>query len=103
AIVWIKEGRGRRTVLTIHSTEYGRNGNKHFAGQAARVADHERHGTYCADRVITVSGLLRDEISWLYQVPHQKTHVIYNGVNASAFDYSVDSGEVKRRHHIGPL
>ena len=28
AAVWIKEGRGRRAVLTMHSTEYGRNGNR---------------------------------------------------------------------------
>lgn len=103
AVVWIKEGRGRRSVVTIHSTEYGRNGNRHFGGQATRVADHERHATYCADRVITVSGLLRDEITWLYQVPHAKTSVIYNGVNASTFDYTIDAGEVKRRYHIGPL
>ena len=27
----------------------------------AKPADHERHATYCADRVITVSGQLRDE------------------------------------------
>lgn len=103
AMVWIKEGRGHKGVLTMHSTEYGRNGNRHFGGQAVRVADHERHGTYCADRVITVSNLLRDEISWLYQVPHHKTQVIYNGVNSQVFDYDVDPGEVKRRHHIAPL
>ncbi|MFO0877209.1 MAG: glycosyltransferase family 4 protein [Gemmataceae bacterium] len=103
AAVWVKQGRGRRAVVTMHSTEYGRNGNRHFAGQATRVADHERHATFCADRVITVSGLLRDEIHWLYQVPHHKTHVVYNGVNASTFDYGMDPGEVKRRYHVGPL
>jgi glycosyltransferase involved in cell wall biosynthesis len=103
AAVWIKQGRGHKAVVTIHSTEYGRNGNRHFGGQATRVADHERHATFCADRVVTVSNGLRDEISWLYQVPHQKTHVIYNGVSSEAFDYTVDSGEVKRRYHIGPL
>jgi glycosyltransferase involved in cell wall biosynthesis len=103
AAVWVKEGRRRPAVLTIHSTEYGRNGNRHFGGQAVRVADHERHGTYCADRVITVSNQLRDEIRWLYQVPEHKTSVVYNGVNAHAFDYDIDPGEVKRRYQIGPL
>src|SRR5437588_9089654 len=29
--------------------------------------------------------------------------MIYNGVNAEAFDYSVDEGDVKRRYAIGPL
>jgi glycosyltransferase involved in cell wall biosynthesis len=103
AVVWIKEGRGRRAILTMHSTEYGRNGNKFVAGQAGRVADHERHGTYCADRVITVSNQLRSEIHWLYQVPDSKTKMIYNGVNAPAFDYAVDAGAVKARYAIGPL
>jgi len=69
AVVWIKEGRGRKAVLTMHSTEYGRNGNRFFDGQSRRVQDHERHGTYCADRVITVSNQLKDEIKWLYQLP----------------------------------
>lgn len=103
AAVWIKQGRHHKAILTMHSTEYGRNGNKQFGGQAVRVADHERHGTFCVDRVITVSNQLRDEIGWLYQVPHHKTQVIYNGVNSSAFDYHVDSGEVKRHLAIGPL
>lgn len=34
AAVWIKEGRGRKAVMTVHSTEYGRNGNQFFGGQA---------------------------------------------------------------------
>jgi glycogen synthase len=103
AAVWIKEGRGRRAVLTMHSTEYGRNGNRFFGGQSARVQDHERHGTYCADRVITVSNQLKSEVQWLYQVPDQKARVIYNGVNASAFDFQIDPGAVKRKYAVGPL
>jgi glycosyltransferase involved in cell wall biosynthesis len=103
AVVWIKEGRGRKAVLTMHSTEYGRNGNNHYAGQARVISDHERHGTYCADRVITVSNGLKEEIKWLYQVPEHKVHMVYNGVNSQVFDYSVDAGEVKRRYAIGPV
>jgi glycosyltransferase involved in cell wall biosynthesis len=103
AVVWIKEGRGRKAVLTMHSTEYGRNGNRFFAGQSHRVQDHERHGTFCADRVITVSNLLKEEIKWLYQLPDHKARVIYNGVNASTFDYAVDAGAIKARYAIGPL
>jgi glycosyltransferase involved in cell wall biosynthesis len=103
AVVWIKEGRGRKAVLTMHSTEYGRNGNRVLGGQAARVQDHERHGTYCADRVITVSNQLKDEIRWLYQLPEHKTKVIYNGVNSAAFDHSVDAGAIKRQYAVGPL
>jgi glycogen synthase len=103
AAVWIKEGRGRKAVLTMHSTEYGRNGNKFFGGQSPRVQDHERHGTFCVDRVITVSHQLKQEVGWLYQVPDWKCRVIYNGVNAHVFDYPVDAGEVKTRYGIAPM
>jgi glycogen synthase len=103
AAVWAKEGRGRKVVLTMHSTEFGRNGNRLFGGMAQRISDHERHGTYCADRVIAVSNQLKHELKWLYQMPDCKAKVIYNGVNAQAFDYEVDPGNVKRRYAIGPL
>jgi glycogen synthase len=103
AVVWIKEARGHRAVLTMHSTEYGRNGNRFFPGQSTRVQDHERHGTFCADRVITVSNQLREEIKWLYELPDHKTRMIYNGVNSEAFDYDVDAGSIKSKYAIGPL
>ncbi len=103
AAVWIKQGRGRRTVLTMHSTEYGRNGNRFFGGQSQRVQDHERHGTFCVDRVITVSNQLKEEVKWLYHLPDHKCQVVYNGVNAQQFDYPLDPGDIKRQYSIGPL
>ncbi len=103
AAAWIKEGRGRKAVLTMHSTEYGRNGNQFFKGQADRVHHQERHGTYLADQVITVSNLLKKEIQWLYELPDRKVNVVYNGVNSHQFDYDLDAGAVKARYAIGPL
>ncbi len=103
AMVWIKEGRGRRAVLTIHSTEYGRCGNHFFDGRSGRIRDHERHGTYCADRVITVSGALKNEIMWMYNVPDWKVRVIYNGVNPHNYDGWIDPASVKRQYGIGPV
>lgn len=103
AMVWIKQGRGRRSVLTIHSTEYGRCGNNFFGGRSSRIRDHERHGTYCADRVISVSNSLKKEIQWMYNVPDGKISVIYNGVNPRNYDGWIDPGGVKRQYGIGPL
>lgn len=103
SVVWIKEARARKAILTMHSTEYGRNGNRFFHGQATRVQDHERHGTYCADRVITVSNQLKEEVKWLYELPEHKAKMIYNGVNAHTFDYHVDAGAIKQRYGVGPL
>ena len=59
AMIWIKQGRGRRGVLTMHSTDYGRSGNVFHGGQSERVRHQERAGTYWADRVIAVSHATR--------------------------------------------
>ncbi|OFZ80936.1 MAG: glycosyl transferase [Bdellovibrionales bacterium RIFOXYD1_FULL_53_11] len=103
AMVWIKQGRGHNTVLTMHSTEYGRNGNRFCGGSAPRVQDQERSATYWADKVIAVSSQLKGEVQWLYQLPEYKTRAIHNGVNAEAFDYEADTGEIKRRYGVAPL
>ncbi len=103
AVIWIKESRPKRTVLTIHSTEYGRCGNRFFNSISERIRNHENHGTFCADRVITVSNALRHEISWIYHVPDWKMATIYNGVHLSHFDGWVNPAEIKGRIHVGPI
>ncbi len=103
AAVWIKHGRGKKVALTIHSTEYGRCGNNFWEGESARVRDHERHGTYCADRVMTVSHALKNEIMWMYNVPDWKVRVVYNGINCHNFDGWLNPAEVKAAYGIGPL
>jgi glycosyltransferase involved in cell wall biosynthesis len=103
AMIWIKQGRGRKSVLTIHSTEYGRCGNHFWAGQSARIRDQERSATYWADRVIAVSHHLRNEVGWMYEIPHWKICAIYNGVNPRNYDGFIDPADVRRRYHIGPV
>ena len=103
AMVWIKQGRGRRGILTIHSTEYGRCGNNFYGGRSSRIRDHERHGIFMADRIITVSNALKNEIKWMYNVPDWKVSAIYNGVSYKHFDVYIDVENVKKRLHIGPM
>jgi glycosyltransferase involved in cell wall biosynthesis len=104
AMVWIKQARpSHKAVLTMHSTEYGRCGNNFYNGTSARVRDHERHGTYCADKVIAVSHALKGELGWMYNLPDAKCRVVYNGVNASRFAGDTDQGGIKRRLGIGPV
>src|SRR5260370_4035857 len=69
ALIWIKQGRGRKGVATIHSTEYGRCGNQFWQGQSVRIRHQERAVTQWAARVIAVSNHPPDEIVLLYQVP----------------------------------
>lgn len=103
ALIWIKQGRGRKGILTMHSTEYGRCGNNFYDGRSAWVRGIERAGAYWADRVITVSNGLRNEVMWMYEVPDWKISVAYNGVNLHHFDGWIDPWEVKRGYGIGPL
>jgi glycosyltransferase involved in cell wall biosynthesis len=103
AMIWIKQGRGRKAVFTIHSTEYGRSGNAFGDGQSVRIRLQERAGMDWADRVIAVSGALKSEVQWMYNVPDWKVSVVHNGVNVHNFDGWVDPGEVKRGYGIGPV
>jgi len=103
AMIWIKQGRGPKCVLTIHSTEYARCGNAFPGGQPARVRDQERAGTYWADKVICVSNATRNEIMWMYEVPDWKAYAVYNGVSSERFNKDVDEGSVKQAYGIGPL
>lgn len=103
AMVWIKEGRKRKAILTVHSTEYGRCGNNFYGGPSSRIMDHERHGTYTADKVITVSQMLKNELAWIYNLPDWKTSVIPNGISYHQFNGFVDPGQIKARYGIGPM
>ena len=103
AMIWIKQGRGHKTVLTIHSTEFGRCGNAFYNGQSVRIREQERAGTYWADKVIAVSGATKKEIMWMYEVPDDKVCVIGNGVNWKRFDFEMDAGKIKAEYGIGPL
>lgn len=102
AMIWIKQGRARPGVFTVHSTEYARCGNAFPPGRSERIRMQERAGTYWADRVICVSNAVRSEIAWMYEVPEWKMNVIPNGVARARFERSVDTASVRAQHHIGP-
>ena len=103
AMIWVKQERGRRAVLTVHSTDYGRAGNAFHDGQSSRVREQERAGAYWADKVIAVSHATRHELGWIYQVPESKSVVVYNGVSPHRFEAPIDQGAVKGRYGIAPL
>ena len=103
SMVWVKQGFGTRGILTVHSTEYGRCGNHFHSGTSRRIMEHERHGTYCADRVIAVSHALKREVRWIYELPDWKVHVVYNGVSPQLYDGFIDQGQVKQRYAVGPF
>jgi len=103
AMIWIKQGRKHKCILTIHATEYARCGNEFPAGRSVRIRDQERAGTYWADRLIAVSQATKNELMWMYEVPEQNISVVFNGVNPSRFELPGDPGEDKKRYDIAPL
>ncbi|HLI83850.1 MAG TPA: glycosyltransferase family 4 protein [Bryobacteraceae bacterium] len=102
AMIWIHQGRARKGVFTIHSTEYGRCGNRFCNGQSERVRYQERAGCHWASRIIAVSRALQQEVEWMYEVPGGKISVIYNGVNVHNYDGWIEPAAIKRRYAIGP-
>ena len=102
AMIWIKKGRQRRGIFTVHATEYGRSGNIFHNGRSARVREQERAGTYWADHIIAVSHATRGEVIWMYEVPEDKISTVNNGVARHRFDKHVDVDKARRKFDIGP-
>ncbi|MBN1168047.1 MAG: glycosyltransferase family 4 protein [Methanospirillaceae archaeon] len=93
----------RNTILTYHSTEFGRNGNQHGDWQEYRdVSGREWYGGFIAKRVTTVSATLKNEIMHLYNVPDWKCDVVANGVVPRQYRANIDPGEVKKSYGIHP-
>ena len=103
AMKYVMDGFGTRGIMTMHSTEYGRDGNVFYDGFARWVRDAEAAGCHNASTIIAVSGFLADEIRRIYQVPHEKIHVVPNGVNYREFDGFVNPAEVKGRYGVASL
>jgi glycosyltransferase involved in cell wall biosynthesis len=102
-MVQAKNNWGRRCVLTLHSTEFGRSGNVNHNGNCERVRRIEAEGAFVADRVITVSGVLADEVKQQYCVPDFKLRMVYNGVHCHRFDGYIDPAVCRRTYGIGPM
>ena len=99
----IKGGFGTPSVLTMHSTEYGRAGNVLHDGFARSIRDREAAGCHEATVVIAVSRFLAEELSGLYRVASSKINVVHNGVSFRAYDGFIDPGKVKARWGIAPM
>ncbi len=100
---YVADGFGTPGILTMHSTEYGRDGNVMHDGYARWIRDVEAAACHQAKLVVAVSGFLADELQRFYQVPHGKIHVVPNGVAYHQFDGFCDPGSIKARYQIGPM
>ncbi len=71
----------RDTILTFHSTEYGRNGNQYGDWwEYKEISGKEWYGGLVAKRVTAVSTVMKNEVMQLYNVPDWKCDVVPNGI-----------------------
>ena len=88
-------------IQSIHSTERGRCGGIHSEDSRA-INDMEWWSTYESHAIITVSNSIKDEICNIFNTPHDKVNVIYNGINPWEFEIQMDENEINNfRMHIG--
>jgi len=100
----LEELKDRTTLMSYHSTEYGRNGgNFGDSPEYHAISAREWKGGHLARRVITVSKHTETEIMWLYGIPEQKIAVIPNGIYPEQYYLPLDPGSVKKRYGIHPL
>lgn len=78
----LKERKRRPLVVTIHSTEFDRTGN---LSPNKAICEVERKGLHSADKVITISNYMKNQLVERYQVPEHKIQVVYNGIDKSSY------------------
>jgi glycosyltransferase involved in cell wall biosynthesis len=99
----IKAQFGLPFVLTFHSTEWGRNGNRYGEWWEAKEISHrEWLGGYESSDVISTSKILTEEIQQIYKIPDYKLWEIPNGINVGKIKREIDPGNIKKHYGIHP-
>ncbi|MFA7561972.1 MAG: glycosyltransferase family 4 protein [Methanoculleus sp.] len=99
----LKRLQDRETLLTYHSTEYGRNGNTFSdSWPFTEISRIERYGASIAKHITAVSSTLRREAMGLYRIPEWKIDVIHNGIVPDLYQADVDPEAVKRDYGFDP-
>lgn len=100
----LKKLQNHETVMSFHSTEYGRNGGTPGRGWPPhKIRGKEWLGGYVSDKIITVSEVMKSELEELYQIPPEKISVVPNGSKVQKSEKEVDPGKIKEMHGIHPL
>ncbi len=90
-------------VLTMHSAEWGRNGNHFGNGVSKEISHREWLGEYESSQIIVTTRRMMDEIMWLYSIPASKITIIPNGIITGKMRKPLDAGRVKEKYGIHPL
>jgi glycosyltransferase involved in cell wall biosynthesis len=103
ALKGIKDDFSVPALITMHSTEWGRNGNNFGYGISKEISHREWLGCYEASRVIVTTKRMQDELMWIYSLPADKIRIIPNGIVRGKMRRRLDAGRVKERLGIHPL
>jgi glycosyltransferase involved in cell wall biosynthesis len=103
ALTRMKKEYGLPFILTMHSTEWGRNGNNFGYGISQEISHREWLGCYEASQVIVTTKRMQDELMWIYSLPPGKIHIIPNGIMLGKMRRGLDAGRVKEKYGIHPL
>lgn len=79
-------------IATLHATEWGRHGGI-FSDISKYIAEQEYWLTYEAWRLIVCSEFMKGEAVRLFNTPADKIDVIFNGVDASKFEFDWSESE----------
>ena len=99
----IKKDYGLPYILTMHSTEWGRNGNHFGYGISKEISHREWLGSYESSKIIVTTRRMMDELMWIYSIPKSKMCIIPNGIVVGKMRRSLDAGRVKEKYGIHPL
>ncbi|HQJ28130.1 MAG TPA: glycosyltransferase family 4 protein [Methanotrichaceae archaeon] len=91
-------------IWTIHSTEWGRNGNSPSQWEgSAEISHREWLGGYESALIIVTTERMREEIRQIYSIPDSKIRTIPNGIIAGKIRRALDPGRIKERFGISPI
>ncbi len=99
----IKKDFGLPYILTMHSTEWGRNGNHFGYGLSQEISHLEWLGSYESSKVIVTTKHMMDELTRIFSVPKSKIIIIPNGIVVGKMRRNLDAGRVKEKYGIHPL
>ncbi len=103
ALSRIKHDYNQSFLLTMHSTEWGRNGNNFCYGISQEISHREWLGCYEATKVIATTRRMQDELMWIYSLPEEKIRIITNGIIVGKVRKGLDAGRVKEKYGIHPM
>ncbi len=100
ALNLIKKNQEIPYILTIHSTEWGRNGNNPGNSE---ISHREWLGGYESSKLIVTTRCMLDELRSVYSIPERKISIIPNGIVSGKVRKALDPARVKVRYGIHPL